>query len=55
MKPFLLANFNNGIKFYNCIWWSTNDIRSHCLLHQVDNHHIDNNDLVFLGHVKISL
>jgi hypothetical protein len=32
-----------------------NDIQSHHLMHQVNNHHINNEDLIFSGHVKIDL
>ncbi len=53
MKPFIFMDFNNGIKFYNYTCWSTNDTQSHHLLNRVSNHHIDNKDLVLLGHVKI--
>jgi hypothetical protein len=31
MKPSILINLNNGVKFYNYIYWSTNDTRSHRL------------------------
>jgi hypothetical protein len=54
MKPFRLADLNNGIKFHNRTCWSTNDIRNYCFLCWVNNHHIVNKDLVFLNHVKIS-
>jgi len=53
MKPFILADLNNGTKFHNCNCWSTNDTRSH-LSHWVSNHHIGNEDLVLSGHVKVS-
>jgi hypothetical protein len=55
MKHFIIANFNNGIKFHNCTYWSTNDIQSHHFVRQVTNHHINNKDLVFSKHVKIAL
>jgi hypothetical protein len=54
MKPFILVDFNNGSKIHNYTCWSINDIQSHHLLHQVNNHNINNKDLVLLGHVKIS-
>jgi hypothetical protein len=46
MKPFILVDLNNGVKFcrYNC--WSINDIH---------NHHISNKNLVLMNHVKIDL
>jgi hypothetical protein len=53
VEPFIFVNFNNGIKFHNYTCWSTNDIQSHHLLCQVNNHHISNKDLVFLGHLEI--
>jgi len=53
MKPSIFVNFSNGIKFHSCISWLTNDIQSHCLSHWVNNHHIDNKDLVFVSHVEI--
>ncbi len=31
MKPSILINLNNGVKFYNYIYWSTNDTRSYRL------------------------
>jgi hypothetical protein len=54
MKPFIFANFSNGAKFRNCTCWSTNDIRSHYFPRWISNHHIGNEDLVLLGHVKIN-
>jgi len=54
MKPSILVDFSNGNKFHSCTYWSTNDIRSHHLLCQVNNHHIYNKNLVLLGYVKIS-
>jgi hypothetical protein len=55
MKPSILADFSNGAKFCNYTCWSTNDIQSHRLLHWVNNHHINNENLVLSGHVKINL
>jgi len=55
MKPFILTNLNNGAKFHNYTCWSINDTWSHHLLLQVNNHHINNKDLVLSGHVKINL
>jgi hypothetical protein len=55
MKPSILADLTHGTKFRNYTYWSTNDIRSDCLLHWVNNHHIGNEDLVLSGHVKIDL
>jgi hypothetical protein len=51
MKPSILMNFNNGVKFHNCTCWLTNDTQNHHFLGQVSNHHIDNEDLVLSGHV----
>jgi hypothetical protein len=53
MKPFIHADLRIGTKFYN--YTSNNDTWSHCLLRWVNNHHINNEDLVFLGHVEIGL
>jgi len=55
MKPFILANFSNDVKFHNYTSWSTNDIHNHHLSHQVNNHHIGNKNLVFTSHLKIGL
>jgi len=53
MMPSILANFSNGTKFRNCTYWLNNDIQSHCFPCWVSNHHIDNENLVLLGHVDI--
>ncbi len=55
MKPIILMNLNNGTKFRNCTFWSLNDTRSHYLPCCVNNHHIDNKNLVLTSHVKIDL
>jgi hypothetical protein len=55
MKAFILANFNNGVKFCNCTYWLTNDIRSHCLSHRINTHHISNENLLLSSHVKNGL
>ncbi len=55
MKPFILVDFNNGVKFCNYTCWSINDTQSHRFPHQVSNHHINNEDLVLSGHVKTNL
>ncbi len=55
MKPFILADLSNGVKFHNYTCRSTNDTQSHHLPHQINNHHINNKDLVLSGHVKIGL
>jgi hypothetical protein len=47
MKPFILVDISNGAKFNSCTCLLTNDIRSHCFPYQVNNHHINNKDLVF--------
>ncbi len=54
MKPFILMDLSNGVKFYNCTCWLINDTRSHYLLCRINNHHIDNEDLVLSSHVEIS-
>ncbi len=54
MKPYILANFNNGVKFRNCTYKSTNDTQNPCFLHWVNNLHIDNKDMVLVGHVEIN-
>ncbi len=43
-KSSILANLNNGIKFHNCTYWSTNNIRNHHLPRWVTNHHSNNED-----------
>ncbi len=55
MKPFILANLSNGANFRSCTCWLTNEIRNHCILCWVNNHHIGNEDLVLSGHVQIGL
>jgi hypothetical protein len=55
MKPSILANINNGVKFHSCTYWLINDIQSHCLLRWVNNHHINNKDPILLSHVDIDL
>jgi hypothetical protein len=54
MKLYILADLNNGVKFRNCTYKSTNDTRNPCFLHWVNNHHIDNKDMVLAGHVEIN-
>ncbi len=54
MKPFILANLNNDAKFCKCTYWSINDTRSHSLPCQVNNHYINNENLVLSGHVEIN-
>ncbi len=55
MKPTILVDFSNGIKFHSYTCWLTDDIQNHYLLHWINNYHIGNKNLVFSGHVKISL
>ncbi len=55
MKPSILADLSNGVKFHNCICWLTNDIWSHYLSCWISDHHINNEDMVLSGHVKINL
>jgi len=50
-KPFIFTNLSNDNKFHSYTWWSINDIQEHHFSHQVNNHHISNEDLVFLGYV----
>ncbi len=54
MKPFILMDLSNGVKFQNYTCWLTNDIQSYHFLHWVSNHHISNEDLVLSNHVKIN-
>jgi hypothetical protein len=54
MKPYIFVDLNNGVKFHSCTYWSTNDTRSHHLPHQVNNHHINNENMVLSNHVKIN-
>ncbi len=42
MKPSILADINNGVKFHNYTYWLTNDTWSPYFLCQVSNHHIGN-------------
>jgi hypothetical protein len=53
VKCSIFADFSNGVKFHSYTCWSSSDIRSHCFSCHVNNHHIDNEDLVLSGHVKI--
>jgi len=53
MKPFILANFNDGVKFHSCARWSTKDSCNHHLSCQVTNHHISNKVLILTSDVKI--
>jgi len=55
MKPSIFTNLNNGTRFCNYTYWSTNDTWNHHLSYWVNNHHIGNENLVVLGHVKIGL
>jgi hypothetical protein len=55
MKPSILANFNNDTKFQSRTYWSINDICSHHLPCRVNNHHIDNKNLILMIHVEIGL
>jgi len=55
LKAFIFVDLSNGVKFRNCTCWSTNDIQSHHLLHQVSKHHISNKDMVLSGHVEINM
>ncbi len=53
MKPFILVDLNNGVKFCSCTYWLINDTQSHCFSCWFNNHHIGNEDLVLSGHVEI--
>ncbi len=53
MKPSILADFCNGVKFCNYTCCSTNDTQNHHLSCQVNNHHIGNENLVLLGRIEI--
>jgi hypothetical protein len=55
MAPFVLVDFYNGVKFHNYTYWLTNDTWNHHLLRRVNNHHIDNKNVVLSGHVEINL
>ncbi len=55
MKPSILVDLRNGVKFRSYTCWMTNDIKNHCLLCWVNNHHISNKNLVLSTHVKIGL
>jgi hypothetical protein len=54
MKPFILTDLNNGVKLRNYICWSINNTHSHCLSCHVNNHHINNKNMVLTSPVKIS-
>jgi hypothetical protein len=49
------VNLNDGVKFCNYTYWSTNDTPSHRFVCWVSNLHISNKDLILINHVKISL
>jgi hypothetical protein len=53
MKPFILVNLSNGVKFNNYTCWSTKNIHNHGFSCQVNKHHIGNKYLVFTSHVDI--
>jgi hypothetical protein len=57
MVPFIklsiFMDLSNDIKFRSYTWWSINDIQRNRFLRWVNNHHINNEDLVFSGYVKI--
>jgi hypothetical protein len=55
MKPFIFVDLSNGVKFHNYTCYSIDDIRSHYLPRQVNNHHINNKDLILSSHVDIGL
>jgi len=55
MKSSILVDLSNGAKFHSYTYWLSNNPWSHQLLCWVSNHHIDNEDLVLSGHVKINL
>jgi hypothetical protein len=53
LKSFIFANLSNGAKLRSYTCWLINNTQSCCFLRQVSNHYIDNEDLVFLGHVEV--
>ncbi len=46
MKPFILTNMSNGIKFCSYTCWSIDDTWNHHFLCCVNNHHIGNKNLI---------
>jgi hypothetical protein len=54
LKPFIFVDLDNGAKFRNYTYWSTNDIQKHHFLCCVSNHQIDKENLVVPSHVKIN-
>ncbi len=55
MKSSIFADIRNDVKFCHYTYYSTNDIWSHYLSHQVNKHRIGNKDLVLTDHVEINL
>jgi hypothetical protein len=53
IKPSILVDLSNGIKFRNYICWSTNDTQIHYFLCRINNHHNGNKYLVRTNHVEI--
>jgi hypothetical protein len=53
LKPSIFLDLDNGAKFRNYTYWSTNDIQKHHFLCWVSNHQIDKENLVVSSHVKI--
>jgi hypothetical protein len=53
LKPSILVALSNGAKFHNCTYWLIIDTQSHRLPRQINNHHIKNENLIFLNHVEI--
>jgi hypothetical protein len=53
MKPSILTNFNNDVKFHNYTLWSINDIGNHLFPCWISNHNIDNKNMVLINHVEI--
>jgi len=53
LKPSIIADLRNGVKFHSCTYWWNNDTQNHYLSHRINNHHISNEDLFFSNHVEI--
>jgi hypothetical protein len=54
MKPSILVDLSNGVKFHSSICLLINDTQSHRFSYQVHNHHINNENQIILVHVKIN-
>jgi hypothetical protein len=54
LKPSIFVDLNNGVKFCTCTCLLSNDIRNHCFLYRIRDHHINNENLVVSSHVEIN-